>query len=97
MSAIRAMSAARELAVSARNHVAEGARVDEQHLIEAWPTRADRRPDPAGLAGLVLRQEPQADGDLRRVEELARQRNNALDEVGLDEVAADLPLAGLLR
>jgi hypothetical protein len=46
---------------------------------------------------LVARQEPQADRDLRRVEELARQRDHAVDEVGLDDGLADLALARLLR
>ena len=43
----------------------------------------------------VAREEPEADGDLRRVEELARQRDHAVDEVGLDDRLADLALARL--
>jgi hypothetical protein len=45
---------------------------------------------------LVFGEEPQADGDLRAVEELAGQRDHAVDEVGLDDGAADLALAGLV-
>jgi hypothetical protein len=50
--------------------------------------------EPAVL--LVAREEPQADRDLRRVEELARQRDHAVHEVGLDDGLADLALAGLV-
>ena len=45
---------------------------------------------------LVARDEPQAHGDLCRVEQLTRQRDHAVHEVGLDELLADLALAGLL-
>ena len=86
----------REFAVRARNHVPEGACVDEQHLVETGPPQADPRPGLAGLAGLVARQEPQADRDLRGVEELARQRDNTLHKVSLDEVPTDCSLTGLL-
>ena len=44
----------------------------------------------------VAGQEPQADRDLGRVEQLARQGDHAVDQVGLDEVLADLALARLV-
>jgi hypothetical protein len=46
---------------------------------------------------LVARQEPQARWDLRRVEELARQRHHAVREVGFDQALANLTLARLVR
>ena len=68
---------------------AELAGVDEQRL--AAPV-AERRP-----FFLFAGEEPQADRDLRRVEELARQRHHAVHEVGLDDGLADLALARLVR
>ena len=73
-----------QLAVDAVDERAELAGVDEQ-----------------GLAGplaefsvlLVAGDEPQADGDLRAVEQLAGERDHAVDEVGLDDVLADLAFA----
>ena len=77
-----------QLAVGAVHHAAELAGVDEEHLAAAV----------AELAVLpVAREEPEAGRDLRRVEELARQRDHAVHEVGLDQVLADLALAGLVR
>ena len=56
---------------------------------------------PAAVAELavlaVAREKPQAGRDLRRVEELARQRDHAVHEVGLDQVLADFAFAGLVR
>jgi hypothetical protein len=46
---------------------------------------------------LVAGQEPQAHGDLRRVEELPGQRDHAVHQVGLDDRLADLALARLVR
>jgi hypothetical protein len=40
---------------------------------------------------LVARQEPEAGGDLRRIEQLAGQRDHAVDYVGLDHHLADSP------
>ena len=45
---------------------------------------------------LVPGQEPQADRNLRRVEQLARQGHHAVHQVGLDDGLADLALAGLV-
>ena len=45
---------------------------------------------------LVLGQEPQADGNLRAVEELAGHGDHAVHEVGLDDGAADVAFAGLV-
>lgn len=46
---------------------------------------------------LVPGEEPEADGDLCGVEELAGECDHAVDEVGLDEGFPDLALAGLVR
>ena len=45
------------------------------------------------LAALVAGEEPEADGDAGREEELRRQRDDAVHEVGLDDALADLALA----
>ena len=55
------------------------------------PRRSRKRP-----FFLFACEEPQADRDLRRVEELPRQRDHAVHEVRLDDVLADLALAGLV-
>ena len=44
---------------------------------------------PARLGGLVAGQEPQADGYLRRVEQLPGQGDDAVDQVGLDTESGD--------
>src|SRR5450759_5136183 len=77
-------------AVDERAHLAG---VDEQRLAAAVAAGA-AAPRPVAL---VARQEPQAYGDLRRVEELAGQGDHAVDKVGLHELLADLPLTALLR
>ena len=46
---------------------------------------------------LVAGEEPEADGNLRRVEELAGQGHHAVHEIGLDHPLANLALAGLVR
>ena len=46
-----------------------------------------------GLGLFVFGQEPEADGDLGGVEELAGQGDHAVDEVVLDELLADLAFA----
>ena len=61
-----------QLAVGAVHHTAELTCVDEEHLAAAVAELA---------VLLVTRQEPQAGGDLRRVEELAWQRHHAVHEV----------------
>ena len=65
---------------------AQRAGVDEERL--AAPVALVR-------GGLVAIEEPQADGDPGRVEELAGQRDDAVDEVVADEALADRALAGL--
>ena len=60
---------------------------------------------PAHLTGVdeehfavpVARKEPQARGDLGRVEELARQRHHAVHQIGLDQTLANCAFAGLAR
>jgi len=42
-------------------------------------------------------QEPEADGNLRRVEELAGEGDHAIDKVGLDDGPANLAFARLVR
>lgn len=49
-----------------------------------------------GVGGFVFREEPEADWNLRAVEELAGERDHAVHEVGLDEGAADVAFAGLV-
>ena len=56
------------------------------------PRRSRKRP-----FFLSRARNPEADRDLRRVEELAGQRDHAIDEVGLDDRFADLAFAGLVR
>ena len=77
-----------QFAVDAVDQRAQLAGVDEQRL--AAPVA-----EPAVL--LVAGEEPEADRNLRRVEELARQRDHAVDQVGLDDRLADVALARLVR
>ena len=77
-----------QVAVGSVRHVSELAGVDEQYLSAAVAAVAVA--PPAG-------QEPQAGGYLGRSEELAGQCDDAVDEVGLDQVLADLALARLAR
>ena len=44
-------------------------------------------------AGLVAGEEPEADGDAGGEEELGGQRDDAVDQIGLDDALADLALA----
>src|SRR5437762_2979745 len=74
----------REFTVGAVHHAAELAGVYEEYVAAAVAEAA---------VLLVARQEPQACRDLRRVEELARQRDHAVYQVGLNEVLADLAFA----
>ncbi len=77
-----------QLAVHAVDHRAELAGVDEERLAA---------PVAEAAVLLVAGEEPEADRDLRRVEELARQRHHAVHQVGLDDGLADLALARLVR
>ena len=79
----------RELLASAIDHVSELAGIDEQHL--AAPIA------PAIAKVLVACEEPQAGGDLGRIEELPWQGDHAIHHVALDHGAADVALAGLRR
>ncbi len=51
------------------------------------------RPFADVLAGLVSREEPEADGDAGGEEELRGHGDDAVHEVGLDDLAADVPFA----
>jgi len=51
---------------------------------------------PEAAVLLVAGDEPEADGDLRRIEELAGHGDHTVHEVRLDDVLADFPLAGLV-
>src|SRR5262249_27385225 len=77
----------RQLAMDSIHHATQLPPVDEERL---------SGPVAEALALLVARQEPEAGGDLGRVEELAPQRHHAVDGNGLDEVLADLARAGLV-
>jgi hypothetical protein len=48
-------------------------------------------------AGFIPGNKPEADGNLRAVEELAGEGDHAVHEVGLDEGAPDVAFAGLVR
>src|SRR5690606_9398805 len=60
---------------------------DEQHLAAAITVF---------VVAAVLREEPDADWDLRRVEKLPRERHHAVDRVGLHHRFANLALAALV-
>ena len=77
-------------AVEAIHEGAEFAGVDEERLLAAVAEAA------FGVGVFVLREEPEADGDLRAVEELAGEGDHAVHEVGLDEGAADVAFARLV-
>lgn len=49
-----------------------------------------------GVGGFASRQEPEANGDLRAVEELAGEGDHAVHEIGFDEFLPDLAFAGLV-
>src|SRR5690606_5614654 len=77
-----------QLAVRAAHHDAHLPGVDEEHLAP---------PVPVLPVVTVPGEEPQAGRDLRRVEELPRERDHAVDQVCLDDVLPDFPLARLVR
>ncbi len=79
-----------QFAVDAVDEGAEFAGVDEEGVLAAVAEAA------FGVGGFVFREEPEADGDLGAVEELAGEGDHAIDEVGLDEGAADVAFAGLV-
>src|SRR5262249_38735103 len=61
---------------------------DEERLARAGPPAVSR---------ILVRDEPERDRDLRRIEEPIGKRDDALDEIGLDDRPADLALAALAR
>ena len=85
---MRAMSSVVSSRWRAVGHAAHRAGVDEQHLAAAVA-------EPAVVP--VAGEEPEAGRDLGRVEELAGQRDHAVDQILLDEPLADLALASLGR
>ena len=76
-----------EFLLSAADHGADLAGIDEEGLAFAIAVAAFT----VGL--FVFGQEPEADGDLGGVEELAGQGDHAVDEVVLDHLLADLAFA----
>ncbi len=68
----------------------ELARINEQGFAAAVAQHA------LGIGAFVAGQEPQAYRNLRAVEELARQCDHAIDQIGLDQGLADLAFAGLV-
>jgi hypothetical protein len=46
---------------------------------------------------LVASEEPETRRDLSAIEKLTRQGDHTVNKVGLEDVLADLPLAGLVR
>ena len=76
-----------QFAVGPVHHAPHLARIDEEDLAAAV-TEAP--------VLFVPCQEPQAGGDLRRVEELPRQRHHAVHEIRLYDVLADFTLARLV-
>ena len=72
-----------EFAVDTVGHFAEFAGIDEQRLALAVP-----------VLGLV--EEPEADGDLGAVEELAGEGDHAIDQIRFDDCLADFAFAGLV-
>ena len=68
-----------QLAVDAIDEGAEFAGIDEEGLLAAVVEA------PLRVGVLVFREEPEADGDLRAVEELAGEGDHAVHKVGLDE------------
>ncbi len=88
-----------EFTVNAVDKRAHLAGVDEERftaaVAEAIGDAAVGVGDFAG--GLAAGEEPEADGDLGAIEELAGEGDHAVDEVGFDEGFADLAFAGLIR
>ena len=79
-----------QLAVNAVDEGAEFPRVDDEGLFAAVAEAA------FGVGVFVFREEPEADGNLRAVEELAGERDHAVHEVGLDEGLSYFAFAGLV-
>lgn len=77
----------RQFTLNAGHHAAHFAGIDEQCL----STTISESPIP-----FVPGQEPEADGNLGGVEELARQGHHAVHQVGLNDGLADIALSGLV-
>ena len=73
-------------------HLAELASVNEEGL-----SRASTVAGPQVAASLVAGEEPEADGDASRMEELRRQRYDGVDQISLDDVLAYFALAPGMR
>ena len=86
-----------ELAVDAVDEGAHFPRVDEEGLLPSVAEGMARRESrPTCAPGFVFREEPEADGNLRAVEELAGKGDHAVHEVGLDDGTADVAFTGLV-
>src|SRR2546427_1921032 len=81
-----------QFAMSSVDQSAEASGIDEQGLT---PSVAQFRTAARWRTALVLRHEPQACWDGSSVEELTRQHDDAVDEVGLDDGCAYLSFARL--
>ena len=77
-----------QLAVDAVDQRSQLSGIDKQRLALAFAA--------FGL-GFVLRQKPQANRDLRAVEQLAGHGDHAVDKVGFNQGFANLAFAGLIR
>jgi hypothetical protein len=89
--AIFAMSSSRKSAVRFIRHFAHLAGVDEQNLA---------RPVAKLVVTTIARDDPHAHWYLRCVEELARQRDHAVDEatvLRLNQILSNFPFAALIR
>src|SRR5207245_1493774 len=76
-----------KLAVNAIHQRAHLARVDEKRLASSIAK---------ATVLLTSGNEPEAHGNLRRVEELAGQRHHAIHQMRVDDVLSDFTLAGLV-
>jgi len=77
----------RQFFLRARDHRADLAGIDEEGFAAAVAVAA------LFIGFFVFGEEPEADGDLGGVEELAREGDHAVDEVVLDHLLADLTFA----
>src|SRR5207245_242744 len=76
-----------EFAVNAVNHAAKFAGINEEGLATAvaklpLSPALSPRVERGRFTGFVAREEPEADGDLRRVKELAGERDHTVHEIG---------------
>ena len=89
-----------QFAMHAVDQRAELAGVDEECFAAAvacgWLSVAAGFRRLTAYATFAACQEPQADGNLRAVKELAGQRDHAVDQIGVDDRFADLSFARLI-